>query len=45
MPSETDPTIEPTAVRRAGPRAEPTVPAERIALVDLLDRCWRAGWS
>jgi hypothetical protein len=43
MPSETDPAIEPTAVSRGGPRAEPTVPAEWIALVDLLDRVLAGG--
>jgi predicted TIM-barrel enzyme len=43
MPYEAKPTIEPTAVSRGRPRAEPTVPAERIALVDLLDRVLAGG--
>jgi Gas vesicle protein len=43
MPYETEPTIVPTAVSRGRPGAEPTVPAERIALVDLLDRVLAGG--
>ena len=43
MPSETAPAIEPTAVSRDRPRAAPTIPAERIALVDLLDRVLAGG--
>jgi len=43
MPHEADPAIVPTAVSRGRPRAEPAVPAERIALVDLLDRVLAGG--
>jgi hypothetical protein len=43
MPSEAEPAVVSGPVRRGGPRAEPTVPAERIALVDLLDRVLAGG--
>ena len=43
MPHEVEPAMVPTAVSRGRPRAEPTVPAERIALVDLLDRVLAGG--
>jgi gas vesicle protein GvpA/GvpJ/GvpM family len=43
MPYEVEPAMAPTAVSRGGPRAEPAVPAERIALVDLLDRVLAGG--
>ena len=33
----------PTAVSRGRPRTEPAIPAERIALVDLLDRVLAGG--
>jgi hypothetical protein len=43
MPQEVESAIEPTAVSRGRPRSEPTIPAERIALVDLLDRVLAGG--
>jgi hypothetical protein len=43
MPDEAEPAIEPTAVSRGRPRAEPTIAAERLALVDLLDRVLAGG--
>jgi hypothetical protein len=43
MSREEERAIVPTAVSRGRPRTEPTVPAERIALVDLLDRVLAGG--
>jgi hypothetical protein len=43
MPHEVEPAIVPTAVSRGRQRAEPAIPAERIALVDLLDRVLAGG--
>jgi Gas vesicle protein len=43
MASEVEPAVVPGAVGRGRPQAEPTVPAERIALVDLLDRVLAGG--
>jgi hypothetical protein len=43
MSHDVEPVIEPTAVSRGRPRTEPTIPAERLALVDLLDRVLAGG--
>ena len=40
---EVEPVLEPTAVTRHRPRPRPAVHAERIALVDLLDRVLAGG--
>ena len=40
---EVEPVLVPTAVTRHGPPPRPTVHAERIALVDLLDRVLAGG--
>jgi hypothetical protein len=41
--SEEEPALVPTTISRGRPDAEPAVPAERIALVDLLDRVLAGG--
>jgi hypothetical protein len=43
VPHEVEPAIEPTAVSRGRPGTGPTIPADRIALVDLLDRVLAGG--
>ena len=43
MAHEAEPAIVPTAVSRGRPRSEPAIPAERLALVDLLDRVLAGG--
>jgi predicted TIM-barrel enzyme len=40
---ESEPALEPTTVSRGRPDAARAVPAERIALVDLLDRVLAGG--
>ena len=43
MASEVEPAVVHGTVSQGRPHAEPTVPAERIALVDLLDRVLAGG--